>query len=55
MFAVITSFAKASEKAKKLMAEKKEEEMEAEAPKAPTEVEILSEIRDLLKKEDKEA
>lgn len=50
MFVLITSIAKASAKAKALMGEKTEEEPLPEPPKAPTEVELLSEIRDLLKK-----
>ena len=50
MFFLINSFAKASEKAKKLMrAEEKQPAPEEVAPKAPTEVDILAEIRDLLK------
>ncbi|MBQ9737706.1 MAG: large-conductance mechanosensitive channel protein MscL [Clostridia bacterium] len=50
MFFLINSFAKASEKAKKLMrTEEKEPTPEEVAPKAPTEVDILAEIRDLLK------
>ena len=52
MFAVITSFAKASAKAKKLMGTEEETKEVSEEPKAPTEVELLSEIRDLLKKSD---
>ena len=50
MFFLINSFAKASEKAKKLMrAEDKEPTPEEVVPKAPTEADILAEIRDLLK------
>ena len=52
MFAVITSFAKASAKAKKLMGEEEKAVEEPQAPKALTEVELLCEIRDLLKKEE---
>lgn len=56
MFVVINSFAKASAKARKLMREEKDPEPEvAEEPKAPTEVELLSEIRDLLKKDEEQA
>lgn len=47
MFMVINSFAKAKEKAKKLRGE--EEAPVVEAPKIPTEAELLAEIRDLLK------
>jgi large conductance mechanosensitive channel len=47
MFLVISSFSKAKEKAKKFRGE--EEPIVEEAPKAPSEVELLSEIRDLLK------
>ena len=54
MFVAITSFAKASAKAKKLMGEEQEVIEEPEQPKAPTEVELLSEIRDLLKKTENE-
>ena len=53
MFFVINGFAKATAKAKALAGKEETPEAEAEAvPPAPTEVELLSEIRDLLKKED---
>ncbi len=52
MFFVINGFAKAAAKAKALAGKEEEKVEEAPAPPAPTEVEILSEIRDLLKKEE---
>lgn len=47
MFLVVTTISKAKEKAEAFR--KKEEAPAEEAPKAPTEAELLSEIRDLLK------
>ncbi len=51
IFVMITTIAKFREKAEKLLAKQKAEEVaaEPEAPPAPTEAELLAEIRDLLK------
>ncbi len=55
MFFVINSFVKASTKAKQLLGTTKEEApAEEAAPAPPSEVDILSEIRDLLKNSVKE-
>ncbi len=49
MFFVINSFAKASNKAKKILKSESEEPIKEDVPTPPSEVELLTEIRDLLK------
>lgn len=50
MFAFISAFAKAKEKSMMLFEKKQEAPQEEAAPPAPTELDVLTEIRDLLKK-----